>query len=108
MSIIPIASLEAAIEEHEDFYWDELEYYTRNDGLGIEIDGTRYDVKVLEEYTGGEGDWNTETFIIFKVGTQTFKKTGFYQSHYGNDWDGPLIEVEQVVRPMSVWEEKKR
>lgn len=105
MSKLTPADIEAAISEQEDWYWDEIEYYTRgDDALTLSIDGTEYPVKVEDEYTGGEGDWNTETFIIFKVGSQHFKKTGFYQSHYGNDWDGPLVEVHQVVRPVSVWE----
>jgi hypothetical protein len=97
--------VETAITEDDDFYWGELEWEAEHgDGFTLTIDDKEYPVKFEEGYTGGEGDWNTETYVIFTLNDQSFKKTGYYQSHYGDDWDGPLIEVHSVVRPTKVWE----
>lgn len=105
MSRLTVAEVESAIDNHDDWYWDEVEWSARSDeGLSLNINGESYPVKVEEEYTGSEGDWNSETWVVFHVGRQTFKKTGYYQSHYGNDWDGPLTEVKKQLKQIYVWE----
>lgn len=58
----------------------------------ITVDGETYEVEVLEE--GGGMDEGSSAYIIFKFGDQYFSKSGYYQSHYGYDWDGDFIEVE--------------
>jgi len=100
MSQLTVAQVEAAIEEDEDLYWEELEWEFRNKGLTI--DGVEYPAQVLDENPRGE--WDYGTYIVFSVGDQIFRKTGHFQSHYGNDWDGPLQEVRKAEKTIEVWE----
>lgn len=48
---------------------------------------------------GAEGD-GAEKWVVFKVGKQLFRMTGYYSSWGDDDWDGDLEEVKpkQVMR----------
>ena len=59
----------------------------------IVIDGEAVDYTVVESDLGGEGH-GEHVFFVFRIGNQLFRKEGYYASHYGTDWDGPLDEVE--------------
>lgn len=103
MSLTP-AEVELALRNNSEwFHWDELEY---NVPEALEIDGVTYPVELLNSQTGEEGDYEIGTYIVIKVGDQTFRKTGYYQSHVGNDWDGPFREVVPVEKYITVWEDK--
>lgn len=56
--------------------------------------------------TDGGGENAYDTFVILKVGNQLFRKMGHYQSHCGNDWDGPFTEVRQAEKSVTVYEDK--
>lgn len=91
------------LENETDFYWDELEY---REIEALWVLGERYDFEVLDSKFGEEGDWHANTYIVFKVGDQTFRKTGYYASHDGQYWDGPLVEVEGHPETVIVWRDK--
>ena len=101
------SEVKEALLSHDavDDYWGEVSWAAKSGALTeLEIDGVKYPFTFIEE--GGEGEWSYETSLIFQVGNQTFRKTGHYQSHYGNDWDGPLTEVHQVQKTITVWDNK--
>lgn len=109
MTKLAASDVEAAIEALEDIdgYWGELEWALR-DRDTLEVNGESYPISIVSEEHGGEGSWDTETFIVVRVGDQLFRKTGHYRSHYGDDWDGPFREVEAVQRLVDDYKEVTR
>lgn len=105
MTELTAREVETAISEKDDYVWEEVAYYLDE---GLTINGETYPVEVVAEYTGSEGDWDRDTFVVFKVGDQLFKKTGHYMSHYGNDWEGPLVEVEPYEHTVEDFREVTR
>jgi hypothetical protein len=99
MSNYTAATVERAFN---DFDWDNLE--DRENGFkgAILVDG---EAVVFEKVASDEGgEYGYGTFLIFKVGTQLFKKSGYYRSHYGNDWDGSFTEVNATTKTVVVYE----
>jgi hypothetical protein len=44
--------------------------------------------------------------VVIRVGTQLFRKNGYYASHYGTDWDGSVDEVVSSEKVITVYKEK--
>jgi hypothetical protein len=95
----------------EDTYlWDADEWYSEISWSGgkaegeyaLNIDGVSYTAEWVEDHGGM--DKGSDRWVVFKVGDQLFKKSGFYASHYGTDWDGPLVEVKPVEKTVTVFE----
>lgn len=105
MSLTP-AQVELALNNQSEYglSWSEISWGDGPDVLII--DDVEYPFELVDTETGGEGHDHTSTYIVFNVGEQTFKQTGYYMSHYGNDWDGPLTEVVAVEKTITVWEDK--
>lgn len=107
MGNLTASQVENALEETYllDDGWDELGWYADYKKVEtLSVEGYDYDFEVLEQ--DGEGSWSYSTSVVFRVGDQFFRKTGHYQSHYGNDWDGPLTEVKPSQKTVTVWEAK--
>ena len=47
----------------------------------------------IAEQTGGM-DEGSNASITFQIGSQYFRKDGYYASHYGYKWDGAFYEVK--------------
>ena len=96
--------IESALEEHNSyFYWGELTYSFSDTKLFV--GGVGYDVEVVETHDDDQ-EWAYNTWVVFKVGEQVFRKTGYYRSHDGEYWDGPLVEVVPSEKTVIVWEPK--
>jgi hypothetical protein len=63
-----------------------------------------------------DGTENDETaangyYFVFTItdpdGVRTFKRDGWYASHYGGELDGPTFEVKAVQRVVTFWEESE-
>jgi hypothetical protein len=71
--------------------------------LVLDIDG----VTEYAEFEGGkmpsEGG-GEEVWAVVKVGTQYFRKEGYYASHYGTDWDGDVTEVTPTPKMVTFYE----
>lgn len=71
--------------------------YDRHD-LIVTLDGVEYIAKVDQEGGEGEGSHAEAVFTLTPVveATETlhFRKSGYYASHYGFDWDGRFEQVE--------------
>lgn len=65
-------------------------------------------LKCVEDFGGM--DMGSERYVVFSMtdetGTRYFRKDGFYQSHYGTDWDGEFREVKPVEKTITVYEAK--
>lgn len=79
--------------------WSELGYQAEGDGVPIVVNGQEYTIKTVAE-TGGM-DEGSHASYTFKVGDRYFIKTGYYQSHYGYDWDGDFFEVEPYEKTVT-------
>lgn len=104
---ISVKTVQKATEDSYDFYWGDVAYYSADQTGSLEIDGEVVEYKVLDSYSGGEGDWRSDIFVILSIGGKVFKKTGYYQSHDGSYWDGPLTEVKEIEKTVKVWDEVK-
>lgn len=47
---------------------------------------------------GGE-----DVSVVIGIGTQFFRKTGWYASHNGTDWDSSLTEVRPEEKTVTTW-----
>lgn len=100
-----------ALEDHleDGDGWHDFTEYVPGADLGsrwrpltITIDGTDYTVTEIER-TGGEGE-GSRASVLIGIGSQFFRKSGYYASHYGTDWDGDFTEVKPVVKTVTVFE----
>lgn len=90
--------------------WYEFRTYnpagtTREDrylDIKVVLRGTEVPVREVER-TGGM-DEGSNASVIIEVGSQFFKKSGYYASHYGHDWDGDFLEVKPVEKTVVVYE----
>lgn len=100
--------VEQALESTTDsyrygFYWSSLAWGDA-DIDHLEINGEVYPFEVFDRKIGSEGDWQTDTYIVVKVGEQYFRKNGYYASHDGSYWDGSFTEVHPREKTVTVWE----
>lgn len=88
--------------DENDSDWDELgddgggePYYgTPIGGLGL--------VQLVERVGGmGQGD---HAHLVWQIGSRLFRMDGYYQSHSGTTYDGPLYEVQRKERTQVVYE----
>lgn len=81
--------LEAADTGYSNWQWGvaDLEYYGRT------LDTAIGEVSFVDGYTGSEGG-GEDVWMVFKVGDQYFRTTGYYASYDGTTWDGGTEEVE--------------
>lgn len=104
---------------HEARGWDEYSSYnewtdwTKYNAAGetyaekyqnpvmLTLGDAEYEVKLVEE-TGGP-DEGSNASVVIQVGTQFFRKEGYYASHYGHDWDGSFEEVHPKVKTITVY-----
>jgi hypothetical protein len=83
--------------------WSELAY-----DLGkpqpITIAGIQTEIQCVEQLGGM--DKGTNANVTFKVGNQYFTKEGWYQSHYGHEYDGDFYEAEPVEKVVVEYQKK--
>jgi hypothetical protein len=98
--------VEQAIEGHDYFDgWGEIKWSNEGDvALEIPLNGETVPVTKVASF-GGEGQGD-EIWVVVQVGTQLFRKDGYYASHYGSDWDGDFEEVAAREKVVTVYEAK--
>lgn len=95
------SEVETAVSQYG--YWGDLNYAA---------DGKMYavllrDEPVLMEKAAGKSsddETNSAVYVVVRIGTQYFRKDGWYQSHYGTQWDGTCREVKPTEKTVLVWE----
>lgn len=87
--------------------WDEFEWevdrWHSDAEWNVQHRKAGYDQFKVLETTGGM-DEGSNASITFTYKGRTFRKSGYYASHYGYDWDGELIEVRPVEKTITVYE----
>jgi hypothetical protein len=106
MSNFTESEVEAAIESNPDFGgWAEFKWSTTGRVLlHVSLHGETLPVTKVDDF-GGEGQGD-DIWVVIRVGTQLFEKSGYYASHYGSDWEGPFTEVQAVQKTVTVYEAK--
>lgn len=95
----------------DDGFWGELSYelqkYNREtkkyEPTDFRISG--FPLEIVEDVGGGEGDGDTR-YLVFKLGSQFFRKDGYYASYDGSVWDGDFYEVFPREKTITVYEDK--
>lgn len=87
-------------ESYDDSSWGSMAYGDGPETLMLRGETVPL-VHVIQEGGEGQGD---EIWFVFRVGTQLFRKEGYYASHYGSDWDGELYEVVEKQKTVTVYE----
>lgn len=102
MSDYTTAEILAAIGDGDDGYTDSGSWYELEDAETIILRGETVAVTHPAQF-GGEGQGDDIWFVI-GIGDQFFRKSGYYASHYGTDWDGAFEEVRPVEKTVTVYE----
>lgn len=94
-----------SVDEYGDprISWENLSYGDVPEGAVLNLRGEEVPVTRVDGKPGAEGG-GEEIYVVIRVGSQLFKKEGWYQSHYGEDWDGDLREVHAVERLVTFYE----
>lgn len=88
--------VEVAMSKDKDFYgWGSLGY----SNVKLTINGEEYTTTPIRS-EGGE-DEGSHAEVVFEVGGRLFRKSGYYASHYGYDWDGEFDEVEAYEKTVT-------
>lgn len=85
-------------EDGFDGGWDEFTWQIEK---GLEIPGIGL-AKFVADHGGM--DEGSDRWVVFEVNGQLYKKSGFYSSYEGTDWDSDLQEVKAVERPVTFYE----
>lgn len=85
--------------------WSELGYMSKGYKETIALRGEPVEIETVAGKAPEEGG-GEHVFVIIKAGDQFFRKTGYYMSHYGSDWDGDVTEVHPVEKTITVYEAK--
>lgn len=78
--------------------WGEV----NGEDFNLVVDGELLEAKNVGT-TGGMDEGSNAT-STWQIGNQYFRKSGYYASHYGYDWDGELEEVRPVQKVVTVFE----
>ncbi len=102
-----VEQVEEAIREYEEMertsdygtynedFWENISWY--RDPVMLPRLG---EAERVTTHGGGEGDGEYMD-VIFKIGDQLFRKTGYHNSWDSNDWDGELEEVEAFEKTVT-------
>jgi hypothetical protein len=94
--------VEEAVENGEDG-WMSIDWMSEGRTFSLDINGET----VEATYVGGkqsEEGGGEHVYLVVKVGSQFFRKNGYYASHYGVEWDGSIEEVHPVEKTVTVYE----
>lgn len=58
----------------------------------------------LSEMEDDDPEYEESIFVVAKIGTQFFKKSGNYSSHAGAQWHGVMKEVTPTQKTVTVYE----
>lgn len=99
MSLNPYAVQDALNNWSGYDVWGSFDWHAKQNNHEVTIDGTTYPVEFVE-FGPDHADYDSSSalYVVFKVGDETFRKWGYYQSHYGSEWDGDI----EAVKPREV------
>lgn len=92
-------------DENARYVWGEYEPsefeddWTDIGSFPIVLNGVEYKI-TQKDQTGGM-DEGSAASVVFEIDGRHFRKSGYYASHYGYDWDGDLEEVEPFEKTVT-------
>ncbi len=63
---------------------------------------------VLKDAKFGCEGGGEELWLVFAIGEQFFRITGYYSSYEGSEWESDVTEVEPREKVVTVYEPKKK
>lgn len=104
MSLNPYTVEAALVSEWGREPWGDFDWRAKNNDNQVTIDGTTYPVEFVE-FGPDHADYDSSSalFVVFRVGDETFRKFGYYQSHYGSEWDGLIERVRAQEVTKTEW-----
>lgn len=103
-------TLEDAIGKYFTDYtnpWSGVEdEYGVGESFDVDITApTSVEVEVVDITEDYKGAYEKALAVVLRVGSQYFRKEGFYASFSGATWDGKLVEVFPQTKTVTVYEE---
>lgn len=86
--------------------WHELGWSSPGTTTKILLRGVSVPVIYIDGEGGGEGSGES-VWMVLKIGSQYFKKDGYYASYDGTHWDGDVTEVRRRQVTVNIWEKTK-
>ena len=88
-----------------DYFWTDLNEQEDDYTTAVLLQG---EPVVMTKGAGKEGEYEDEgsqdIYVVVRVGSQFFKKTGYYTSYGGSTWNSGLREVKPEVKTILVFE----
>jgi hypothetical protein len=81
--------------------WPELTEYLETGTVRVPALGN---LPITHVKTAGQFELSSGVQCVFKVGDQTFRKTGTYYSHDGTHWTGDLTQVVEREKTVKFWD----
>jgi len=97
-----VEELAAYIEEefYNDLWYDLWAPYKE-----IPTQSTPYGtIEYVTHSDDGYDDGRIDRSVVFRIGDRYFRKSGYYDSWEGGDWDGELEEVRPREKMITVYE----
>jgi hypothetical protein len=92
--------------DNEEIGWHPIGYAGPGEVFSLVVAGTAEKLTVIDGESGGEGSGES-IWVVFRVGSQYFRKSGYYASYDGSNWDGDVQEVTRRQLTVSTWEVRK-
>lgn len=100
MSDYTVADLADDIANERDDFYDDLWNYGNPDHPQATVFGDAVFVNASTEYDEGRCGQS----LVFRIGDRHFRKTGYYDSWAGGEWDGELEEVRPREKTIVVYD----
>lgn len=97
-------TIDRAMTDQYGGWWSDLGWQIESKGNQIVIDGETYTVEFVELHDSDD-EYTSQMHVIFKLNGVAYKKRGYYQSHYGSEWDGAVTRVEPKTVTVIEWED---
>lgn len=94
-----------AVDAHDSLDWQDM----GNAGYGMSLGPWAVILRGSPEVVTREGGQapaeggGEDVSVVIRIGTQFFRKTGWYSSFNGADWDGSLTEVRPEEETVIAW-----
>jgi hypothetical protein len=101
--LLDVKQVEAILDEWVEGpgeSWNEVGS-TWKDKEGEDVPGLGMVTRIADH---GGSDQGSAAWVVLKVGSRLFRKTGFYASYDGFTWDGDFRVVEAKPKTITVYE----
>lgn len=90
------------------FGWEEFSLLDNGYATAIRIGGIFVSLVKVDSRRSTYDDFDNSLHVIFQVGSQLFRKTGWYNSYEDNEWESGLTEVVAKPQQNVIYEPRER